>query len=303
MATSDELVEALRSSLKENENLRQENADLRAAAREPIAIVGMACRYPGGIEDADSLWAAVVEGRDGISPLPTDRGWDAFATVFDMTSVLSGSGGFLGGATEFDPDFFGISPREASGMSPQQRVLLETSWAALEHARIDADTAKRATTGVFTGLMGEDYGFPALMSEDDIGGYISTGITPAVASGRVSYALGLTGPSLTVDTACSSSLVAVHLAAQALRRGDCGLALAGGVCVMSTPSSFNEFARQGGLAETGKCRSFAASADGTAWAEGVGVLVLERLSDARANGHRVLAVVRGSAVNQDGASN
>jgi polyketide synthase 7 len=303
MATSDELVEALRSSLKENENLRRENADLHAAAREPIAIVGMACRYPGGIEDADSLWAAVVEGRDGITPLPTDRGWDAFARVFDMTSVLSGSGGFLAGATDFDPDFFGISPREASGMSPQQRVLLETSWAALEHARIDAETAKRATTGVFTGLMGEDYGFPALMSDDDIGGYISTGITPAVASGRVSYALGLTGPSLTVDTACSSSLVAVHLAAQALRRGDCGLALAGGVCVMSTPSSFNEFARQGGLAEGGRCRSFAASADGTAWAEGVGVLVLERLSDARANGHRVLAVVRGSAVNQDGASN
>jgi acyl transferase domain-containing protein/acyl carrier protein len=303
MATSDELVEALRSSLKENENLRRENADLVAAAREPIAIVGMACRYPGGIEDAESLWDAVVEGRDGISPLPTDRGWDAFARVFDMTSVLGGSGGFLAGATEFDAGFFGVSPREASGMSPQQRVLLETSWAALEHARIDADTAKSITTGVFTGLMGEDYGFPALMSSDDVGGYISTGITPAVASGRVSYALGLTGPSLTVDTACSSSLVAVHLAAQALRRDDCRLALAGGVCVMSTPSSFNEFARQGGLAERGRCRSFAASADGTAWAEGVGVLVLERLSDARANGHRILAVVKGSAVNQDGASN
>jgi acyl transferase domain-containing protein/acyl carrier protein len=303
MATSDELVEALRSSLKENDNLRRENEELVTAAREPIAIVGMACRYPGGISDADSLWDAVVEGRDGISPLPSDRGWDVFARAFGMSGVLSGSGGFLDGATEFDAGFFGISPREATAMSPQQRVLLETSWAALEHARIDADTARRATTGVFAGLMGEDYGIPVLMSDEDLGGYISTGTTPAVASGRVSYALGLTGPALTVDTACSSSLVAVHLAAQALRRGDCTLALAGGVSVMSTPSSFNEFARQGGLAEGGRCRSFAAGADGTAWAEGVGVLVLERLSDARRNGHRVLAVVRGSAVNQDGASN
>ncbi|MGB3443400.1 MAG: SDR family NAD(P)-dependent oxidoreductase [Actinophytocola sp.] len=303
MATSDELVEALRSSLKENDNLRRENEELVAAAREPIAIVGMACRYPGGIEDADSLWDAVVEGRDGITPLPVDRGWDVLAKAFGMTSVLSGSGGFLDGATEFDAGFFGISPREATAMSPQQRVLLETSWAALEHARIDADTARRATTGVFAGLMGEDYGIPVLMSDEDLGGYISTGTTPAVASGRISYALGLTGPSLTVDTACSSSLVAVHLAAQALRRGDCTLALAGGVSVMSTPSSFNEFERQGGLADGGRCRSFAAGADGTAWAEGVGVLVLERLSDARRNGHRVLAVVRGSSVNQDGASN
>jgi acyl transferase domain-containing protein/acyl carrier protein len=303
MATSDELVEALRSSLKENENLRRENEKLTEAAREPIAIVGMACRYPGGIADADSLWDAVAEGRDGIAPLPADRGWHEFARAFGMTSVLSGSGGFLDRATEFDAGFFGISPREATAMSPQQRVLLETSWAALEHARIDADTARRATTGVFAGLMGEDYGIPVLMSGEDLGGYISTGTTPAVASGRVSYALGLTGPSLTVDTACSSSLVAVHLASQALRRGDCTLALAGGVSVMSTPSSFNEFSRQGGLAEGGRCRSFAAGADGTAWAEGVGVLVLERLSDAERNGHRVLAVVRGSAVNQDGASN
>jgi acyl transferase domain-containing protein len=303
MATSDELVDALRSSLKEIATLQRENADLIEAAREPIAIVGMACRYPGGIQDADSLWASVAEGRDGISPLPADRGWDAFARIFGMESILSSSGGFLAGATEFDAGFFGISPREATGMSPQQRVLLEVSWAALEHARIDGDAARRTTTGVFTGLMGEDYGIPALLSDEDLGGYISTGTTPAVASGRVSYALGLTGPSLTVDTACSSSLVAVHLAAQALRRGDCSLALAGGVCVMSTPSSFNEFARQGGLAEGGRCRSFAAGADGTAWAEGAGVLVLERLSDAQRNGHRVLAVVRGSAVNQDGASN
>ncbi|MBB4909446.1 acyl transferase domain-containing protein/acyl carrier protein [Actinophytocola algeriensis] len=303
MATSDELVEALRSSLKENDGLRRENAELVAAAREPIAIVGMACRYPGGISDADSLWDAVRSGRDGISPLPADRGWDVFARAFGMSAVLSGSGGFLDRATEFDAGFFGVSPREATAMSPQQRVLLETSWAALEHARIDADAARRATTGVFAGLMGEDYGIPVLMSDEDLGGYISTGTTPAVASGRVSYALGLTGPSLTVDTACSSSLVAVHLAAQALRRGDCTLALAGGVSVMSTPSSFNEFSRQGGLAEGGRCRSFAAGADGTAWAEGVGVLVLERLSDAERNGHRVLAIVRGSAVNQDGASN
>ena len=303
MATSEELVEALRSSLKEVDSLRRENAELAAAATEPIAIIGMACRYPGGIEDADGLWTAVADGRDGISPLPDDRGWDEFAAAFGMESVLSGSGGFLAGATDFDAGFFGISPREAAAMSPQQRVLLETSWAALEHARIDGPAARRATTGVFTGLMGEDYGISALLSDEDLGGYLSTGTTPAVASGRISYALGLTGPSLTVDTACSSSLVAVHLAAQALRRGDCTLALAGGVSVMSTPSSFHEFSRQGGLAENGRCRSFAAGADGTAWAEGVGVLVLERLSEARRNGHRVLAVVRGSAVNSDGASN
>jgi polyketide synthase 7 len=298
MATSEELVEALRSSLKENESLRREIA----AVREPIAIIGMACRYPGGISNPDELWDAVTEGRDGIEPLPTDRGWQQFATIFGMSTVLNGSGGFLRDATEFDAGFFGISPREATGMSPQQRVLLEVAWEALEHARV-TDTARKHVTGVFTGLMGEDYGFPALLSDEDIGGYISTGITPAVASGRISYALGLTGPALTVDTACSSSLVAVHLAAQALRRGDCDLALAGGVSVMSTPSSFNEFARQGGLAEGGRCRSFAAGADGTAWAEGAGLLVLTRLSTAQRDGHRVLAVVRGSAVNQDGASN